>query len=123
MFIVHIIEYNHHYCKLKYWINPREIDKTTGKKNYRAPVVREEIGVFHQRQTALAEVITKFLRHIVETSVTVDEVSLECLESRSHAFLCSAVFSIVGEEEHSHPILFRTIFVSHSFLRLIGIEL
>ena len=101
--IVHIEvnggEYHNLYCR----INPRLANENADKECDAAPVEGEEVGVLHQWQTALAEVIAQVFGQLVGIFGTY--CSLEFLKPRCLLLLRCCIVDIEELEEFLQRLL------------------
>ena len=95
--IVHIEVYGGEHHNLYSRINPRLTNENADKESDTAPVEGEEVGVLHQWQTAMAEVIAQAFGQLVGIFGTYG--SLEFLKSWGLLLLSSCIVDIEELEE------------------------
>lgn len=99
MLIAHIIVYGRKDRYLKQWIEIGHIDEA-GYEEYRGTgVVRQYVGVLHERQTLLAERLTEVLRHRGRLGPLALHATEESLEMRRVFLLLTAPANVEGMEE------------------------
>ena len=100
---------NHHgveHHNLEYEGEPRRLNDDRDEHCNDARVEREHVGVLHQGQTLLAEVVAELLRN--GTAIVTEarlEFTVQALQSRRERFLLTGVVAIEGQGELFHEIL------------------
>ena len=90
--VVHVFIDSHEHHNLKQEVNPRLINQGCHIEGYAACVEREEIGVFHQREALLSELVPHLLRNVI--SVCFLQFFPILLEHRSFLLLIVGVVFI-----------------------------
>ena len=68
------------HCQLEGEVKPWHLKEQGCKQGYGAPVEREDIGIFHQRQTLAAERIAEALRYVAVRK-TAAQFGTQCLHA------------------------------------------
>ena len=69
--------------------------------------MREQVGIFHQRQRVAAHIITQSLRYIFSIGVAATHVGIELLKMGGASLLTGTVVGVEGVEQAVEPFFAR----------------